>query len=152
MKIIENIQNLSVGLCCPRYQLYISVYTRASCVMLGSIAAAGAWIRKFKENYVELQSLREKKVHQDLMEVEARLERLSKQIPQKIQLEAMQSTMKKLATENKQLNEHLDRMIELLKNLKDPMNEQERENIMEKLITNASLSNIMLSNTLNLKP
>ncbi|KAH0979293.1 hypothetical protein GBA52_006470 [Prunus armeniaca] len=42
--------------------------------MLGSIAAAGAWIRKFKEYYVELQSLREKKV-QDLMEIEVRLAR-----------------------------------------------------------------------------
>ncbi|KAI5349159.1 hypothetical protein L3X38_002046 [Prunus dulcis] len=95
--------------------------------MLESIAAAGAWIRKFKEHYVELQSLREKKVHQDLMEMEIRLESLRKQIPQKIQFEAIQSSMKERAREHKQLDKRLDRANGQLKKIKDPMNEQEKE-------------------------
>ncbi|KAH0979521.1 hypothetical protein GBA52_006698 [Prunus armeniaca] len=105
LKIIENIQNLSVGLFCPRYRLYISVYTRASCVMLGSIAAAGAWIRKFKEYYVELQSLREKKV-QDLMEIEVRLARVREK---HIAAEILLSDVEKRARANEQLRERIAR-------------------------------------------
>ncbi|KAI5346734.1 PREDICTED: PRUPE_1G112200 [Prunus dulcis] len=95
--------------------------------MLGSIAAAGAWIRNFKEHYVELQSLREKKVRQDLMEIEVRLESLGKQIPKEKEFEAIESSMKERAEEHKQLNERIHRANEQLKKLKDPMNEQEKE-------------------------
>lgn len=41
---------------------WIFPYTRASCVMSGPLAAAGAWIRKFKEHYGDLQSLRDGRV------------------------------------------------------------------------------------------
>ncbi|VVA28438.1 PREDICTED: PRUPE_1G112200 [Prunus dulcis] len=99
--------------------------------MLESIAAAGAWIRKFKDHYVELQSLREKKVHQDLMEMEIRLESLRKKIPEKIQFEAIQSNMEKMARENKEMEEVVKEAEEWIK---DKMNELEKEkqNPMEK--------------------
>ncbi|XP_021829672.1 uncharacterized protein LOC110769929 [Prunus avium] len=109
--------------------------------MLGSVAAAGAWIRKFKEYYVELQSLREKKVHQErnlngklqsLMELEVRLERLTeKHIAEDIQFKAMLLALEKLVRVDEQLEERTDRV---RKRLKDLMNEQEKEkeNPMEK--------------------
>ncbi|ONI27938.1 hypothetical protein PRUPE_1G112200 [Prunus persica] len=99
--------------------------------MLGPIAVAGAWIRKFKEHYVELQSLREKKVHQDLMEMEVRLESLRKQIPLKIQFEELQSSMEQMARENKEMEELVK---EAEERIKDMMNaqEKEKENPMEK--------------------
>ncbi|XP_021829671.1 uncharacterized protein LOC110769928 [Prunus avium] len=109
--------------------------------MLGSIAAAGAWIRKSKEYFVELQSLREKKVHQErnlngelqsLKELEDRVERLSEgDIAEQIQFKAMQSNLEKLARKQKQVEKLLK---ETEEQLKDLMNEQEKEeeNPMEK--------------------
>ncbi|CAB4301566.1 unnamed protein product [Prunus armeniaca] len=73
--------------------------------MLGSIAAAGAWIRKFKEYYVELQSLREKKV-QDLMEIEVRLARVREK---HIAAEILLSDVEKRARANEQLLERIAR-------------------------------------------
>ncbi|KAL6291259.1 hypothetical protein ACE6H2_008769 [Prunus campanulata] len=94
--------------------------------MLGSIAAAGAWIRKSKEYFVELQSLREKKVHQErqtLMEMGVRLERFrEKRVAQDIQRKAMKSDMEKLGRAYDQLSERVHRV----KQLKDLMNEQEK--------------------------
>ncbi|CAB4271125.1 unnamed protein product [Prunus armeniaca] len=73
--------------------------------MLGSIAAAGAWIRKFKEYYVELQSLREKKV-QDLMEIEVRLARVREK---HIAAEILLLDVEKRARANEQLRERIAR-------------------------------------------
>ncbi|XP_008234455.1 PREDICTED: uncharacterized protein LOC103333402 isoform X2 [Prunus mume] len=109
--------------------------------MSGSVAAAGAWMRKFKEYYVEFQSLREKKVHQErnlngesqsLTEIEVRVERLSEtDIAEEIQFKTMQSTMETLVTKQKQVEMLLK---EAKEQLKDLMNEQEKEeeNPMEK--------------------
>ncbi|CAL9008380.1 unnamed protein product [Prunus brigantina] len=100
--------------------------------MLGSIAAAGAWIRKFKEYYVEFQSMWEKKVHQErqsLMEIEFRLARVrEKYIAGEIRL----SDMEKRVRANEQL---LERIARARERLVDMMNEQEKEkeNPMEKL-------------------
>ncbi|PQQ10815.1 hypothetical protein Pyn_34358 [Prunus yedoensis var. nudiflora] len=100
--------------------------------MLGSIAAAGAWIRKSKEYFVELQSLREKKVHQDLMETEVRLERLTEElVAREIELKAMKSDMEEGVRTYEQQEGMLKEMEERVKEM---MNEQEKEkeNPMEK--------------------
>ncbi|XP_021824967.1 uncharacterized protein LOC110766016 [Prunus avium] len=100
--------------------------------MLGSIAAAGAWIRKSKEYFVELQSLREKKVHQYLMEMEVISERLRKKLDAgEIQLKAMKSDMEEQVRKYEQQEEMVKEMEE---QLKEEMNEQEKEkeNPMEK--------------------
>ncbi|XP_021824960.1 uncharacterized protein LOC110766009 [Prunus avium] len=107
--------------------------------MLGSVAAAGAWIRTFKGYYVELQSLREKKVHQErnltgesqsLTEMEVRVERLSEKDAEQIHFNAMQS-MERAVRKVQQVEKLVKEMKEQLKDL---MNEQEKEeeNPMEK--------------------